>query len=161
SDFFEGKVNKYEWVDIGSSFLLSDINAAVLLSQIENMDAIQKRRIAIWNKYYQEFEILWKKGFITLPIIPKYGEVNGHLFFLECESLKIRDSLIRYLRKYNIHAVFHYLPLHLSPFFKNKHDGRILNNAVRFSERLIRLPLFFELAESEQDYIIKKVKEFF
>lgn len=159
--FHRGEIQKYEWVDIGSSFLPSEINAAVLHSQLEEFDAIQNRRISIWKNYYEGFLCLADQGNILLPNLPDYASVNGHLFFLECESKKVRDELIRYLRSKGIHAVFHYLPLHLSPFFKDKHDGRILNNTVKFSERLIRLPLFYELTDSEQNYIIKKVKEFF
>ncbi|MCF6356955.1 MAG: DegT/DnrJ/EryC1/StrS family aminotransferase, partial [Draconibacterium sp.] len=147
--------------DIGSSFLASEINAALLYSQIEIVDEIQKRRLEIWHKYFNELKILQEKGKVILPQIPEYATVNGHLFFLECDSKKIRDNLISYLINKGIQAVFHYLPLHLSPYFVQKYDGRKLENSVKFSERIIRLPLFVDLKEDEQDYIIKTIKEFF
>ncbi len=161
SAFQRGEIEKYEWQDIGSSFLMSEINAALLYSQIEIIDKIQKKRVEIWNKYFNELKILHTDGKVLLPQIPDYADVNGHLFFIECESKKVRDSLISYLNRKNIQAVFHYLPLHLSPYFLQKHDGRELKNTVKFSERIIRLPLFVDLKEDEQNYIIKTIKDFF
>lgn len=159
--FHRGEINKYEWVDIGSSFLPSDINAAVLYSQLEELESIQNRRISIWKNYFEGFKSLAESGKLLLPKLPDYASINGHLFFLECESQNVRDKLIAYLRRKGIHAVFHYLPLHLSPFFKEKHDGRTLKNSVRFSQRIIRLPLYCELKNDEQSYIINTVKKFF
>lgn len=161
SAFHRGETKKYEWIDVGSSFLPSEINAALLYSQIEIVDEIQKRRIEIWNKYFYELKNLQTEGKVLLPQIPDYATINGHLFFLECKSGKERDLLISYLNKKGIQAVFHYLPLHLSPFFAEKHDGRELKNTINFSERIIRLPLYFDLKEEEQDYIIKTIKDFF
>jgi len=161
ADLHRGVINKYEWIEVGSSFLPSDINAAILYSQLNQFDFIQNKRIAIWNKYFAELQPLQEKGVLRLPQVPKYGELNGHMFFIECESKKMRDGLISFLGKKGILAVFHYLPLHLSPYFKNKHDGRILNNSVKFSERIVRLPLFLGLKEKEQDYIIEMVKAYF
>ncbi|MCF6333155.1 MAG: dTDP-4-amino-4,6-dideoxygalactose transaminase [Draconibacterium sp.] len=159
--FLRGEIKKYEWVDIGSSFLPSEINAALLYSQIEIIDTIQKRRIEIWHKYFNELKILQEKGKVLLPQIPEYATVNGHLFFLECESGKVRDNLISYLNKKGIQAVFHYLPLHSSPFFSKKYHGKELKNTIKFSEQIIRLPLYFGLKKDEQDYIIKTIKNFF
>ena len=161
NSFHRGEIKKYEWIDIGSSFLPSEINAALLYSQIEIVDEIQKKRVEIWHKYFNELKVLQEKGKVLLPQIPEYATVNGHLFFMECESKKVRDNLIIYLNSKGIQAVFHYLPLHLSPYFLQKHDGRELKNTVKFSERIIRLPLFVDLREEEQDYIIKTIKEFF
>ena len=159
--FNRNAVSKYQWVDIGSSFLPSDINAAVLYNQIEEFDSIQKKRLSIWNNYYEGLQQLQEQGNVRLPNLPAYAQHNGHLFFLECSSDKTRDKLINFLRRKGIYAVFHYLPLHLSPFFKDKHDGRTLNNTVNFSHRIVRLPLFFSLKEQEQEYIIEMVKTFF
>lgn len=159
--FHRGEIKKYEWIDIGSSFLPSEINAALLYSQIEIIDTIQKRRIEIWHKYFNELKTLQEKGKVLLPQIPDYADVNGHLFFLECVSKKIRDNLISHLNKKGIQAVFHYLPLHLSPYFSKKYHGKELKNSVKFSERIIRLPLFVDLTEQEQDYIINAIKDFF
>ncbi len=161
SAFHRGEIEKYEWIEVGSSFLLSEINAALLYSQVEIADEIQKKRVDIWNKYFNELKSLQTEAKVLLPQIPEYADINGHLFFMECESKKVRDSLISYLREKNIHAVFHYLPLHLSPYFLQKHDGRELQNTVKFSERIIRLPLFANLKEQEQNYIIKTIKDFF
>ena len=161
NSFHRGEIKKYEWIDIGSSFLPSEINAALLYSQIKIVDEIQKKRVEIWHKYFNELKVLQEKGKVLLPQIPEYANVNGHLFFMECESKKVRDNLILYLNSKGIQAVFHYLPLHLSPYFLQKHDGRELKNTVKFSEQIIRLPLFVDLKEEEQDYIIKTIKEFF
>lgn len=161
SAFHRKEIGKYEWLAVGSSFLPSDINAAVLYSQIEEVDRIQQRRVRLWNNYYRGLKPLESQGKIRLPDVPGYADINGHLFFMECDSKKVRDKLINYLQKAGVQAVFHYLPLHQSPFFKDKHDGRVLKNTVRFSERIIRLPLFFELKDNEQDFIIETVKNFF
>lgn len=107
SAFHRNETKKYEWIDIGSSFLPSDINAAILYSQIEEIDVIQDRRIALWNNYYYGLKPLEKKGVIRLPEIPRYATLNGHLFFMECESASTRDKLINFLREKGIHAVFH------------------------------------------------------
>ncbi|MBY5956848.1 dTDP-4-amino-4,6-dideoxygalactose transaminase [Membranicola marinus] len=155
--FHRNETQKYEWMDLGSSYLPSEINAAVLYSQIEEINAIQKRRTTLWQNYYSGLLALETQGKIRLANLPDYATINGHLFFMECDSQKTRDRLIADLRKKGIHSVFHYLPLHESPFFKCKHDGRPLNNSVRFSERIIRLPLFYELKNKEQEYIIETI----
>jgi dTDP-4-amino-4,6-dideoxygalactose transaminase len=159
--FFRGEVDKYNWVDIGSSFLPSEITAAFLLAQIEQMDFIQQKRRMLWNTYYNELQILKHKG-IILPTIPDFASNNAHAFYLICNNLKERDALIQHLKTDNIMAVFHYLSLHGSPYFKEKHDGRILPNADKFSDCLIRLPLYFELTQKDiTDIIVPLVKSFF
>lgn len=159
--FHRKEIVKYEWIDVGSSFLSSDINAAVLFSQIENIEDIQNQRVKIWNRYFLGLKNLEEEGLLHLPRIPHYANINGHLFFLECDSAKTRELLIHYLNQRGIQAVFHYLPLHQSPYFRDKHDGRILKNTVRFSERIVRLPLYYELSEDDQDYIIESIQKFF
>ena len=161
SAFFRGEVDKYGWVDIGSSFLPSDIVAAFLYAQLEHMESIQSRRKSIWQSYYTALKHLEEKGHINLPVIPDYATNNGHMFYIICENFGIRSKLIDHLKKRNILAVFHYLPLHNSPYYSNRHDGRPLPNADRYSDCLLRLPLYFELTEKEQDTIIEAVNRYY
>ena len=161
SAFWRGEVDKYNWVDIGSSFLPSEIIAAYLFAQLENLEDIQEKRTRIWKKYWQNLKPLAEKGFIRLPNIPDYATNNAHLFHLECADTDERDNLIAFLKAEGINAVFHYISLHSSPFYLQKHDGRILSNADNFTETLVRLPLFYELTEKEQDFIIEKIKTFY
>ena len=161
SAFWRGEVDKYNWVDIGSSFLPSEIIAAYLFAQLENLEDIQEKRTRIWKKYWQNLKPLAEKGFIRLPNIPDYATNNAHLFHLECADTDERDNLIAFLKAEGINAVFHYISLHSSPFYLQKHDGRILANADNFTETLVRLPLFYELTEKEQDFIIEKIRFFY
>ena len=159
--FFRGEVDKYRWVDIGSSFLPSELIAAFLFAQLVSLDDIQEKRKAIWQKYNDGLTDIAEAGLITLSIIPDHATHNGHLFYLQTQSHTERDELIGYLKSKGIHAVFHYLSLHDSPYFLDKHDGRELKNAKRFSETLVRLPFFYELQNTEQDYIIDHIRHFF
>lgn len=149
SSFFRGEVDKYGWVDIGSSFLPSEIIAAFLWAQLENLDEIQTRRKEIWNTYFNNLKEWASKNNIILPIIPKYATNNAHMFYLICGSIEQRSLLIEHLKKSNILAVFHYLSLHESSFYSSKHDGRVLPETNAFTEKLIRLPLFYELGVNE------------
>ena len=161
SEFFRGEVNKYGWVDIGSSFLPSDVTAAFLFAQIENLEKIQNQRIKIWNIYYNGLLDLEKKGLFKLPRVPNYATNNAHMFYLICNSNNDRTNLINHLNNNNIHAVFHYLSLHKSPFYKSKYRGCDLVNSDRFTETLIRLPLFYELNTEDIQYIIKMIHKFY
>jgi dTDP-4-amino-4,6-dideoxygalactose transaminase len=161
SQFFRGEINKYGWVDIGSSFLPSDIIAAYLYAQLENIDDIQSKRSALWQKYYNNLEILANQGKIELPIIPDYATNNAHMFYLITKKSDDREKLISFLKSNNIYAVFHYLSLHKSEFYEGKHDGRILENADRFTDNLLRLPMFYELTFDQVDYITEKIIEFY
>jgi dTDP-4-amino-4,6-dideoxygalactose transaminase len=156
--FFRGEIDKYGWVDVGSSFLPSELTASFLYAQLEALDEIQNIRYRIWNNYFEKLSVLQNEGNIQLPLIPEYASNNAHMFYLLCHE---RDRLIAHLRKRGIHAVFHYLPLHNSPYYKDKHDGRILGNSVRFSETLLRLPFYNDLRLEEQEYIIKSLLEFY
>lgn len=158
SAFFRGEVDKYGWVDVGSSFLPSEIIAAFLYAQLEHLDQIQTKRKELWNNYYEGLLDLEKKGTIDLPHLPEYATNNAHMFYLVCKSANQREKLIEHLRKNNIHAVFHYLSLHKSPFYKDKHEGGELKNADVFSECLVRLPMYYELTEGDVNFIIKNVK---
>jgi dTDP-4-amino-4,6-dideoxygalactose transaminase len=149
SAFFRGEVDKYNWVDIGSSFLPSEITAAFLWAQLESLDEIQFKRREIWDTYYSILRPLEVQGFLRLPDIPSYSSNNAHIFYLLCSSWEKRNNLIEAFRKEEIYSIFHYLSLHNSPFFKDKHDGRILNQSDLFSDTLIRLPLFFNLISDQ------------
>jgi dTDP-4-amino-4,6-dideoxygalactose transaminase len=157
AEFFRGEINKYGWVDIGSSFLPSEIIAAYLWAQIENLDDIQMKRKKIWNNYFKKLKTLAEKKIINLPEILCYATNNAHMFYLVCKSLEDRTKLINYLKGNNISAVFHYLSLHKSEYYKNKHDNRELKNSDIFENCLLRLPLYYELKEKDLEYISNKI----
>jgi len=161
AEFFRGEVNKYSWVDTGSSFLPSEIVAAFLWAQLENLDDIQNKRISIWNTYYEGLKPLADKGYFHLPEISEYATNNAHMFYLVCNSLEERTKLISHLKKNDILAVFHYLSLHSSDFYKDKHDGRKLKNCDKYADCLVRLPLFYELKINEVQKIIEICNDFF
>jgi len=158
--FFRGEIDKYGWVDIGSSFLPSDITAAFLWAQLESLAAIQKQRKPVWNTYYERLQNLTKFG-VKLPQIPDYATNNAHMFYLVCNSLEERSDLIHFLKQRNIFSVFHYLSLHQSNFYQNKHDGRDLKNSDYYTSRLLRLPLFFELTDENLDLVIEGIFAFY
>ncbi len=158
SSFFRGEVDKYGWVDIGSSFLPSDIVAAYLYAQLEQLDIIQARRKEIWQRYYQNLRPLVQSSKIKIPLIADYANNNAHMFYLVCENLEQRTQLISTLKENGIHAVFHYLSLHDSPYYQPLHDGRVLANSDHFSDCLVRLPLFYELTDEQVDYISQTIQ---
>lgn len=161
SSFFRGEVDKYGWVDIGSSFLPSDIIAAFLYAQLECLEGIQARRAWLWNLYHERLKDLEARGFIKLPVIPPYATNNAHMFYILCGGVEERTRLIDRLKQQGILAVFHYLPLHRSPYYASRHDGRCLPNADRYSDCLLRLPLFYELKEEEIDEIVQCIYAFY
>lgn len=161
SSFFRGEIDKYGWVDIGSSYLPSELTAAFLYAQFEACDQIQARRKVIWKNYYDRLLPLENSGDIILPKIPDYATNNAHMFYIVCPSLAVRSELIQHLKAAKIMAVFHYQSLHSSHYFKSKHDGRILPNADRYSECLLRLPLYYELTDNQVEYISNVVDSFF
>ncbi len=136
SAFFRGEVDKYGWVDIGSSFLPSEIIAAFLFAQLENLDNIQTKRKKIWNYYHKNLKPLVDKGYFKFSCIPEYATNNAHMFYIECRNPDERKNLIDYLKSKSIYAVFHYLSLHKSPFYKDKHDGRPMVNSDRYTDHL-------------------------
>jgi dTDP-4-amino-4,6-dideoxygalactose transaminase len=161
SAFWRGEVDKYNWVDIGSSFLPSEVVAAYLFAQLESLEKIQSRRKQIWEKYYEAFWALEQSGKLKLPVLPSYATNNAHMFFLLTDSIEQRDSLIAFLKENKIYAVFHYISLHSSPFYKEKAGDVSLNVSDYYSDCLVRLPLFFELTEEEQQLIINTIIEFY
>lgn len=160
SSFFRGEVDKYSWVDIGSSFLPSDITAACLYGQLKNIDLIQSRRKEIWEQYYSKLSIALNGSNISLPKVIDYATNNAHMFYLICDSVEQRSSLIQYLKDNKIHAVFHYLSLHDSEYYKTKYHGNALPYSDHFSDTLVRLPLFYELTNEEVDFICEKIECF-
>jgi len=161
SAFFRGEVDKYGWVDMGSSFLPSDILAAFLYAQLEHLQDIQSKRTEIWNRYHSSFEELELSNNIQRPTIPSYATNNAHMYYIVLNNLDARSAFIKYLKGKGIHAVFHYLSLHKSQFYKDKHDGRELEHCDRYANCLVRLPLFYELELKDQEYIIATIIDFF
>lgn len=160
AEFFRGEVNKYGWVDTGSSFLPSEIIAAFLWAQLNDLDNIQEIRKDIWKGYYNFLSKL-NSDLIQLPIIPDYATNNAHMFYLTFNDPEIRTNFITEMKKENIHPVFHYLSLHKSKFYINSHDGRNLPNADIFSETLVRLPFFVDLTKEECKKITESISSFF
>lgn len=159
AEFYRGMVNKYGWVDMGSSFLPSEFNAAYLWAQLEQLDDIQNKRKHIWKRYYEGLKNIADSK-VHLPFIPDYATNNAHMFYLVCPSYEYRTALMKYLKEHDIQTVFHYLPLHSSSYYKDRHDGRDLPNCNRFADCLVRLPLYYELEDIEIDHIIKYIKKF-
>jgi len=157
SSFFRGEVDKYGWVDIGSSFLPSDIIAAYLYAQLEQLEAIQRRRLEIWCRYLQALKPVVGAYGIKLPSIPDYATNNAHMFYLDCASLQQRSQLIKHLDSAGIKAVFHYQSLHSSTYFQALHDGRSLPNADHFTDSIVRLPMYFDLSNDEVDFICEQI----
>ena len=163
AEFFRGEVNKYGWVDTGSSFLPSEVIAAFLWAQLEHMDAIQARRKHLWELYYTHLSPLASSpnSLIALPSLPEYATNNAHMFYLVCNSLEQRTALIKHLKENGIQAVFHYLSLHSSPYYKDKHDGRALLECDRYADCLVRLPMFYDLKDEQVIDICNTINAFF
>jgi len=162
SAFCRGEVDKYTWVDIGSSFLPSDVTSAFLYAQLERIKHTQKKRKEIWERYYNKLKPLEEKGFLHIPVIPHYATNNGHLFYLRCRNLIDRTALIEFLEQKEIHTVFHYVSLHDSIYCRNRRfGGENLPNSEKFTDVIIRLPLYYELLREDQDHIINSINNFF
>ena len=153
AEFFRGEVNKYGWVDVGSSFLPSEMMAAFLWAQLESMDEIQYKRKQLWDEYYKLLSPVAEKLHFSLPEIPQYATNNAHMFYLVCESLEQRTELIGKLKEKEVMAVFHYLSLHKSPYYQDKHDGRALPQSDRYTDCLVRLPMYYDLGMDTVHYI--------
>jgi dTDP-4-amino-4,6-dideoxygalactose transaminase len=163
SAFFRGEVDKYTWVDIGSSFLPSEITAAFLYAQLENLEKIQKRRVDIWYRYFESFKANEDKADFIRPILKDNAISNGHLFYIICNSKDERNKLIVHMKQKGILTVFHYISLHKSEFHLSQGNNNLkqLSNCEKYTDLLLRLPLFYSLTEEEQDYIIDSVQEFY
>ena len=161
SQFYRGEVDKYGWMDIGSSFLPSDIIAAFLFAQLENLELIQAKRIFIWNSFYEKLKPLSEKKFFKILKTNENQTNNGHLFALVLNNLEDRTALIKYMQNENVIPVFHYLSLHKSPYYFEQHDGRVLENSDKYSDTLLRLPFYFELSEEDIEKITSLIFRFF
>lgn len=162
SEFFRGEVNKYGWVDTGSSFLPSEIVAAFLWAQLENMEMIQNCRKTIWKQYHEGLQRLEKEGYFKLPDLPEYATNNAHMFYLVCRSLEERSALIRHLKDNGVLAVFHYLSLHKSDYYTTHYmDIPELPLCDGFADCLVRLPMFYELRDGDVKGIIDLIDEFY
>lgn len=161
AEFFRGEVNKYGWVDMGSSFLPSEVNAAFLWAQLENIEDIQAKRKALWQRYWEQLRPLADKGFFSLPDIPEYATNNAHMFYLVLPDLETRTTLIAHLREQGAQAVFHYLSLHSSPYYHSRHDGRALPECDRYADCLVRLPLYYDLSIEQVDSICESISTYY
>ncbi|MDD4236054.1 MAG: DegT/DnrJ/EryC1/StrS family aminotransferase, partial [Bacteroidales bacterium] len=165
AEFFRGEVNKYGWVDTGSSFLPSEITAAFLYAQLEEYDKIQKRRLEIWQLYYDKLLPLFNNSQIRFPLIHDFSTNNAHMFYIICKDLQERSELIKYLREKSISAVFHYQALHRSDYYeKNSSSYRNsleLTNCDEYTDKLVRLPLFYNLSDNEVEYICSTITDFY
>lgn len=162
SKFFRGQIDKYTWVEVGSSYLQSELNCAYLYAQIENPDIINNDRLKSWNTYYDLLKPLANKGCIELPSIPEGCTHNAHMFYIKAKDLTERTKLIAYLKENGISAVFHYIPLHSSP--AGKQFGTFFGEdryTTKESERLLRLPMYYGLKEEDIEKVVNKIKEFY
>lgn len=162
SKYYRGQVDKYRWQNFGSSYLPSDMNAAYLYAQLEIADEINQARMARWQQYYELLAPLKEAGRIELPVVPEGCVHNGHMFYIKTKDLEERTKLIEYLGKNDIHAVFHYVPLHTAP--AGQKFGRFCGEdryTTKESNRLLRLPMFYQLTAEQTEYIAGKVKEFY
>ncbi|MGK0387047.1 MAG: dTDP-4-amino-4,6-dideoxygalactose transaminase [Patiriisocius sp.] len=162
SAFFKGEVDKYGWVDTGSSFLPSELIAAFLYAQLENLEKIQNKRKALWNSYYKLLKPLEDKKLLKIPAIPDFATNNAHMFYVVLQNQEQRDAFIAFLKGQQIHTVFHYLSLHKSPYYTALDiETFTLNNSDTYTECLVRLPFFYDLTLDEVAYIGGKINEFF
>jgi dTDP-4-amino-4,6-dideoxygalactose transaminase len=161
SAFFRGEVDKYNWVDVGSSFLPSEITAAYLWAQLEQLDFIQRKRKAHWEFYFNQLKPLVMETKVELPLMPAYATNNGHIFYLLAKNQQQQLHLLNHLKQSGVQAIFHYLPLHKSPFMMGQSAPTSLPHAERFADTLIRLPLFVELTPEQLTHIVNSIKLFY
>lgn len=161
AEFYRGAVNKYGWCDMGSSFLPSEFNAAFLWAQLEQLDDIQGQRLHIWESYDKALrgrEL--PHGIEVMPSTPEYATNNAHAYYLLCPSLKERTRFMDYMKNNGVQTTFHYLPLHKSKYYEDKHDGRQLHECDRYGDTLVRLPLYYELTDEQIEKIIKLIRNY-
>lgn len=162
SKFFRGQVDKYTWVDFGDSYLPSDMNAAYLWAQLEKADEINQNRLATWNAYYEAFKPLADAGRIELPTIPAECVHNAHMFYVKCRDLKERTAMIDWLKEQGVYAVFHYVPLHSAPAgLRYGRFAGIDRYTTSESDRLVRLPMYYNLSPEDAQKVIDSVLRFF
>lgn len=162
TQFFRGEIDKYTWIDVGSSYLQSELNCAYLYAQIESPNTINNNRLASWNMYYEQLKPLADEGYIELPFVPQECTHNAHMFYIKAKDLEQRTRLISYLKENGIGAVFHYVPLHSSP--AGKSFGRFHGEdkyTTKESERLLRLPMYYGLKAEDVELVAKNINDFF
>lgn len=162
SKFWRGEIDKYTWVNYGSSYLPSDINAAYLYAQLQKADEINKARLRVWDTYYKNLSKLQEEGKIGLPNIPNGCEHNAHMFYIKAKDIEERSALIQFLKENDINSVFHYVPLHSSP--AGKRYGRFAGEdrfTTKESERLLRLPMYYGLELDKAEYVCERIKAFY
>ncbi|MBO4332032.1 MAG: dTDP-4-amino-4,6-dideoxygalactose transaminase [Paludibacteraceae bacterium] len=162
SEFFRGEVNKYGWVDTGSSFLPSEVISAFLWAQLEEIESIQEKRKSLWNLYFSGLSVLQDKGLVRLPQIPGFATNNAHMFYMVCRSLEERTALIAYLKERGVLSVFHYQSLHKSEFYKKNYTQiPDLPFADLYSDQLVRLPMYYELGADQVETIVSFIRDFY
>jgi dTDP-4-amino-4,6-dideoxygalactose transaminase len=161
SAFFRGEVDKYSWIDLGSSFLPSEITAAFLYAQLQQIDIIQEKRNLIWEAYKKNLMLLESENKVKLPCVPAYANHNAHIFYLICKNENERNNLLDYLNGHGINAIFHYLSLHKSPFYAPKYSGEELAWSDHYTATIVRLPIFFELTLPQVHFIAQKISDFY
>lgn len=159
AEFYRGMVDKYGWCDVGSSFLPSELNAAFLWAQLEQMDDIQGKRIRIWETYDRHLRGKVEEKGVSLPVVPSYATNNGHMYYMVCPSLEFRTRLMEWLNERGVQTTFHYLPLHSSNYYKGQYKGKPLVNCDRYGDCLLRLPLYYELTDEEAMRVAQLVVE--
>jgi dTDP-4-amino-4,6-dideoxygalactose transaminase len=161
SAFSRGEVNKYNWMDIGSSFLPSEIIAAFLYAQLEKIEEIQAKRHVIWNAYVKNLKPLSEKGFVVLPAVPSGCQHNAHIFYILCRDEKERNELLDFLNANGVNAIFHYLSLHKSPYYNGRYLGRDLSACDAFASRLVRLPIYYDLSLHDVAIVFEKIDSYY
>lgn len=162
SQFFRGQVDKYTWVDIGSSFLASELQAAFLYAQIKDPEIINSKRMFIWDYYYKNLAPLMAAGFLELPVVPEGIKHNAHMFYVKVENLELRTKLIEFMKEQGIMLVFHYIPLHSAP--GGLKYGRFFGDDIvttKESERLLRLPLYYSMTDHEMEHVVSAIHRYF
>jgi dTDP-4-amino-4,6-dideoxygalactose transaminase len=161
AEFFRGEINKYGWVDTGSSFLPSEITAAFLWAQLENVDNIQERRREIWDLYFNKIKVFSDLGYIAAPETPENATKNAHMFYIILPSIEERNKLVSYMKEKGFHTVFHYQSLHKSDYCKGKYVGDVLNNSDKYTDCLLRLPMYYDLDNKQINNLVSALNMFY
>jgi dTDP-4-amino-4,6-dideoxygalactose transaminase len=159
--FYRGEIDKYGWIDVGSSFLASELTAAVLWAQLERLEDLQKSRLRVWSRYHNVLSPYIKNNIVKVTPLPEYATNNAHLYAIICSSLQARTELLSHMRARGILATFHYQPLHNSPFFAPRYTGEPLHNADRYGDCLLRLPVFAGMSDEELEAVVMALEEFY
>ena len=160
-NFYLGLVDKYTWVDVGSVYNLSELSCSYLYPQLLHLGTITRKRLQLWNNYYEALRIFQENGYLKLPFVSDLNEHNAHIFYITLNSQTERDRLLKYLKERSVAATFHYCGLHQCPYYQRRYPKVELANAEKFSGRLLRLPLYYDLSLEQQQYVLECIGEFF